>query len=128
MLDSALRSPADAALLVLDYPGEETGERPQCDLLLQRYCAALKRHGKVGFASAFPELLPARACASCCTARASPRCRASRMVSAAWGRIARYRQRRAALLERGEAALVPICPGPLAATATCSTSGNPSRR
>ncbi len=62
MLDSALRSPADAALLVLDYPGEETGERPQCDLLLQRYCAALKRHGKVGFiASAFPELLPARA-------------------------------------------------------------------
>ena len=33
---------------------------------------------------------------------------------AAWGRIARYRQRRAALLERGEAALVPICPGPLA--------------
>ena len=33
---------------------------------------------------------------------------------AAWGWIARYRQRRAALLERGEAALVPICPGPLA--------------
>ena len=62
MLDSTLRTPADAALLVLDYPDEASGERPQCDLLLELYCAALTRHGKSGFvASAFPELLPAYA-------------------------------------------------------------------
>nr|WP_132658056.1 acetate--CoA ligase family protein [Pseudomonas aeruginosa] len=114
MLDSALRSPADAALLVLDYPGEETGERPQCDLLLQRYCAALKRHGKVGFiASAFPELLPARA-RELLHGEGVAALQGVEDGLAAWGRIARYSQRRAALLERGEAALVPICPGPLA--------------
>ena len=49
MLDSALRSEADAAMLVLDYPAEFTGERKECDLLLELYCAALKRHGKTGF-------------------------------------------------------------------------------
>ncbi|HBO3968766.1 TPA: acetate--CoA ligase family protein [Pseudomonas aeruginosa] len=114
MLDSALRSPADAALLVLDYPGEETGERPQCDLLLQCYCAALKRHGKIGFiASAFPELLPARA-RELLHGEGVAALQGVEDGLAAWGRIARYRQRRMALLERGEAALVPICPGPLA--------------
>ena len=99
---------------MLDYPGEETGERPQCDLLLQRYCAALKRHGKVGFiASAFPELLPARA-RELLHGEGVAALQGVEDGLAAWGRIARYRQRRAALLERGEAALVPICPGPLA--------------
>ena len=92
----------------------ETGERPQCDLLLQRYCAALKRHGKVGFiASAFPELLPARA-RELLHGEGVAALQGVEDGLAAWGRIARYRQRRAALLERGEAALVPICPGPLA--------------
>ncbi|WP_410969279.1 hypothetical protein, partial [Salmonella sp. SAL04284] len=85
--------PADAALLVLDYPGEETGERPQCDLLLQRYCAALKRHGKVGFiASAFPELLPARA-RELLHGEGVAALQGVEDGLAAWGRIARYRQR-----------------------------------
>jgi acyl-CoA synthetase (NDP forming) len=110
MLDSVLRSPADAALLVLDYPDEASGERPQCDLLLELYCAALARHGKPGFvASAFPELLPASA---------RERLHAHGVAAlqgvedglAAWGRIAHYQQRRAALLARGESALLPICP------------------
>ncbi|WP_372866688.1 acetate--CoA ligase family protein, partial [Pseudomonas sp.] len=110
MLDSVLRSPADAALLVLDYPDEASGERPQCDLLLELYCAALARHGKPGFvASAFPELLPASA---------RERLHAHGVAAlqgvedglAAWGRIAHYRQRREALLARGESALTPICP------------------
>ncbi len=62
MLDSALRTEADAAMLVLDYPSEFTGERKECDLLLDLYCKALERHGKTGFVtSAFPELLPAHA-------------------------------------------------------------------
>ncbi|WP_420800852.1 acetate--CoA ligase family protein [Pseudomonas cavernae] len=110
MLDSALRSAADAALLVLDYPGEATGERPQCDLLLELYCAALARHGKTGFvASAFPELLPASA---------RERLHAQGVAAlqgvedglAAWGRIALYRQRRQALLARGESKRVPLGP------------------
>lgn len=110
MLDSALRTPADAALLVLDYPGEATGERKECDLLLELYCAALVRHGKTGFvASAFPELLPASA---------RERLHAHGVAAlqgvedglAAWGRIAGYQQRRQALLALGESALVPICP------------------
>ncbi|WP_339907395.1 acetate--CoA ligase family protein [Pseudomonas guineae] len=110
MLDSVLRSPADAALLVLDYPDEASGERPQCDLLLELYCAALARHGKSGFvASAFPELLPASA---------RERLHAQGVAAlqgvedglAAWGRIAHYQQRRTALLARGESALTPICP------------------
>ncbi|MBS7663283.1 acetate--CoA ligase family protein [Pseudomonas lalucatii] len=113
MLDSVLRSPADAALLVLDYPDEASGERPQCDLLLELYCAALARHGKPGFvASAFPELLPASA---------RERLHAQGVAAlqgvedglAAWGRIAHYQQRRTALLARGESALTPLCPEPL---------------
>ncbi|WP_342243457.1 acetate--CoA ligase family protein [Pseudomonas sp. OTU5201] len=114
MLDSALRSAADAALLVLDYPGEETGERPQCDLLLERYCEALKRHGKAGFiASAFPELLPAAA-RDYLHARGVAALQGVEDGLAAWGRIAAYRQRREALLARGESALVPMSPSPLA--------------
>lgn len=110
MLDSVLRSPADAALLVLDYPDEASGERPQCDLLLELYCAALARHGKPGFvASAFPELLPA-------SARERLHVHGVAALQgvedglAAWGRIAHYRQRREALLARGESALTPISP------------------
>ncbi|MBO3275994.1 acetate--CoA ligase family protein [Pseudomonas schmalbachii] len=110
MLDSALRTPADAALLVLDYPGEETGERAQCDLLLELYCAALKRHDKVGFiASAFPELLPAHA-RELLHSHGVAALQGVEDGLAAWGRIAHYRQRREALLERGEAARVPLCP------------------
>jgi len=110
MLDSALRTEADAAMLVLDYPSEFTGERKECDLLLELYCAALARHGKSGFVtSAFPELLPAHA---------RERLHAQGVAAlqgvedglAAWGRIAGYQRNRQALLALGESALVPLCP------------------
>lgn len=110
MLDTALRTPADAALLVLDYPAEDSGERPQCDLLLELYCAALTRHGKSGFvASAFPELLPASA-RERLHGHGVPALQGVEDGLAAWGRIAGYRQRRQQLLDLGEAALVPFCP------------------
>ncbi|WP_167360533.1 acetate--CoA ligase family protein [Pseudomonas arsenicoxydans] len=110
MLDSALRTEADAAMLVLDYPSEYTGERKECDLLLELYCAALVRHGKTGFVtSAFPELLPAHA---------RERLHAQGVAAlqgvedglAAWGRIAGYQRNRQALLALGESALAPHCP------------------
>ncbi|WP_085714988.1 acetate--CoA ligase family protein [Pseudomonas sp. B28(2017)] len=110
MLDSALRTEAGAAMLVLDYPSEFTGERKECDLLLELYCAALVRHGKTGFVtSAFPELLPAHA---------RERLHAQGVAAlqgvedglAAWGRIAGYQRNRQALLALGESALVPLCP------------------
>jgi acyl-CoA synthetase (NDP forming) len=110
MLDSALRTEADAAMLVLDYPSEFTGERKECDLLLELYCAALQRHGKTGFVtSAFPELLPAHA---------RERLHAQGVAAlqgvedglAAWGRIAGYQRNRHALLALGESALEPLCP------------------
>ena len=110
MLDSALQTEADAAMLVLDYPAESTGERKECDLLLELYCAALVRHGKSGFVtSAFPELLPASA---------RERLHAQDVAAlqgvedglAAWGRIAGYQRNRQALLALGESALVPLCP------------------
>ncbi|WP_095077055.1 acetate--CoA ligase family protein [Pseudomonas sp. Irchel s3h17] len=114
MLDSALGTEADAAMLVLDYPSESTGERKECDLLLELYCAALVRHGKTGFVtSAFPELLPASA---------RERLHAQGVAAlqgvedglAAWGRIAGYQRNRRALLALGESALVPLCPRALA--------------
>ena len=110
MLDSALRTEADAAMLVLDYPAEFTGERKECDLLLELFCAALIRHGKTGFVtSAFPELLPAHA---------RERLHAQGVAAlqgvedglAAWGRIAGYQRNRLALLALGESVLVPHCP------------------
>ena len=110
MLDSALRTEADAAMLVLDYPAEFTGERKECDLLLDLYCKALERHGKTGFVtSAFPELLPAHA---------RERLHEQGVAAlqgvedglAAWGRIANYQRNRQALLALGESALVPLCP------------------
>ena len=110
MLDSALRTEADAAMLVLDYPSEFTGERKECDLLLDLYCKALERHGKTGFVtSAFPELLPAHA---------RERLHEQGVAAlqgvedglAAWGRIANYQRNRQALLALGESALVPLCP------------------
>ncbi|MFJ2690641.1 acetate--CoA ligase family protein [Pseudomonas sp. NPDC087336] len=110
MLDSALRTEADAAMLVLDYPAQFTGERKECDLLLDLYCEALARHGKTGFVtSAFPELLPPHA---------RERLHAQGVAAlqgvedglAAWGRIAGYQRKRQALLALGESALVPLCP------------------
>ncbi|WP_339544387.1 acetate--CoA ligase family protein [Pseudomonas sp. RA_35y_Pfl2_P32] len=114
MLDSALRTEADAAMLVLDYPAQFTGERKECDLLLELYCQALVHHGKTGFVtSAFPELLPAHA---------RERLHAQGVAAlqgvedglAAWGRIAGYQANRQALLALGESALVPLCPQSLA--------------
>ncbi|UVJ45766.1 acetate--CoA ligase family protein [Pseudomonas sp. LS1212] len=114
MLDSALRTPADAAMLVLDYPTEATGERKECDLLLELYCAALKRHGKTGFVtSAFPELLPANAREKL-HEQGVAALQGVEDGFAAWGLIAGYRQRREALLALGESALVPVCPQALA--------------
>lgn len=110
MLDSALRTEADAAMLVLDYPSEATGERKECDLLLELYCAALSRHGKSGFVtSAFPELLPASA-RERLHARGVAALQGVEDGLAAWGRIAGYQRKRQALLALGESALVPLCP------------------
>src|SRR5450830_237311 len=113
MLETALRTPSDAALLVLDYPAQFTGERKECDLLLELYCECLERHGKTGFvASAFPELLPAHA-RERLHAHGVPALQGVEDGLAAWGRIAHYRQRREALLAGGEAALLPVCPDAL---------------
>ncbi|VVO32309.1 acetate--CoA ligase family protein [Pseudomonas fluorescens] len=110
MLDSALRTEADAAILVLDYPSEATGERKECDLLLELYCDALSRHGKTGFVtSAFPELLPASA-RERLHARGVAALQGVEDGLAAWGRIAGYQRKRQALLALGESALVPLCP------------------
>lgn len=110
MLDSALRTEADAAMLVLDYPAEFTGERKECDLLLELYCKALVRHGKTGFVtSAFPELLPAHA-RERLHAQGVPALQGVEDGLAAWGRIATYQRQRQALLDLGESALVPLCP------------------
>lgn len=110
MLDSALCTEADAAVLVLDYPAEATGERKECDLLLELYCAALKRHGKTGFVtSAFPELLPASA-RERLHALGVPALQGVEDGLAAWGRIAGYQRNRHALLALGESARVPLCP------------------
>ncbi|UXV21851.1 acetate--CoA ligase family protein [Pseudomonas fluorescens] len=110
MLDTALRTDADAAMLVLDYPAEFTGERQECDLLLALFCAALGRHGKSGFVtSAFPELLPVHA-RERLHAHGIPALQGVEDALAAWGRIAGYQNHRRVLLERGESILEPLCP------------------
>ena len=108
MLDTAMRTPADAALLVLDYPAEFTGERKECDLLLELYCDALQRHGKIGLVtSAFPELLPASA-RERLHARGVAALQGVEDGLAAWGKIAHYHSRREVLLARHES--LPISP------------------
>ncbi|MFC6298960.1 CoA-binding protein [Pseudomonas sp. CCM 7893] len=110
MLDTALRTDADAAMLVLDYPADFTGERKECDLLLELFCRALVRHGKTGFVtSAFPELLPAHA-RERLHAQGVAALQGVEDALAAWGRIADYQSNRRALLARGESALIPLCP------------------
>ncbi|MBT2372293.1 acetate--CoA ligase family protein [Pseudomonas fluorescens] len=110
MLDTALRTDADAAMLVLDYPAEFTGERKECDLLLELFCSALVRHGKTGFVtSAFPELLPAHA-RERLHAQGVAALQGVEDALAAWGRIANYQSNRRVLLARGESALIPLCP------------------
>ncbi|MGH8452439.1 acetate--CoA ligase family protein [Pseudomonas sp.] len=114
MLDTALRTDADAAMLVLDYPAEFTGERKECDLLLALFCDALKRHGKSGFVtSAFPELLPPHA-RERLHAQGIAALQGVEDALTAWGRIADYQRHRRVLLERGESILVPLCPQALA--------------
>ncbi len=110
MLDTALRTDADAAMLVLDYPAEFTGERKECDVLLELFCSALSRHGKNGFVtSAFPELLPRHA-REHLHAHGIAALQGVEDALAAWGRIADYQNNRRVLLERGESVLEPFCP------------------
>lgn len=110
MLDTALRTDADAAMLVLDYPAEFTGERKECDVLLELFCSALSRHGKTGFVtSAFPELLPRHA-REHLHAHGIAALQGVEDALAAWGRIADYQNNRRVLLERGESVLEPFCP------------------
>ena len=110
MLDTVLRTAADAAMLVLDYPAEFTGERKECDLLLELFCAALGRHGKTGFVtSALPELLPPHA-RERLHAQGIAALQGVEDALAAWGRIADYPRNRRVLLERGESILEPLCP------------------
>jgi len=110
MLDAALTSDADAAMLVLDYPAEFTGERKECDLLLELFCAALQRHGKRGFVtSALPELLPAHA-RERLHAQGIAALQGVEEGLAAWGRIVAWQGNRQRLLALGESALVPLCP------------------
>ena len=114
MLDTALRTDTDAAMLVLDYPAALTGERQECDLLLELFCAALSRHGKRGFVtSAFPELLPVHA-RERLHAHGIPALQGVEDALAAWARIADYQHHRRVLLERGESILEPLCPRALA--------------
>lgn len=109
LFDQMLVSNADAALLVLDYPAEDTGERAECDMILDIFCAALKRHDKPGLvASAFPELLPASA-RERLHAHGVAALQGVEDALAAWSRVAGYRQRRDILLARGEVAL-PLLP------------------
>lgn len=113
MLDTVLRTDADAAMLVLDYPAEFTGERQECDLLLELFCNALSRHGKTGFVtSAFPELLPLHA-RERLHAQGIAALQGVEDALAAWGRIAGYQHQRRILLARGESRLAPLCPLPL---------------
>ncbi|MGR3889972.1 acetate--CoA ligase family protein [Pseudomonas sp. 1152_12] len=110
MLDTALRTDANAAMLVLDYPAEFTGERKECDLLLELFCGALSRHGKTGFVTcAFPELLPRHA-REYLHAQGIAALQGVEDALAAWGRIADYQNNRRVLLERGESVLEPFCP------------------
>jgi len=123
MLDSALPAETDAALLVLDYPSEQSGERYMCDLLLDCYCAALKRHGKNGFiACNLPEFLPESAREKL-HANGIPALQGLDDALAAWASIARYQSTRFTLLTQGEAALPPLSPNPsphLSSTITSS--------
>lgn len=101
-------------MLVLDYPAALTGERQECDLLLELFCAALSRHGKRGFVtSAFPELLPVHA-RERLHAHGIPALQGVEDALAAWARIADYQHHRRVLLERGESILEPLCPRALA--------------
>lgn len=59
-VDGMLDSDFDYGFLILDYPGEETGEREECDLMAEVFGQALAKKGIPGaVASVFPELLPA---------------------------------------------------------------------
>lgn len=52
----------DYAFLVIDYPAEETGERPECDLIAKVFEQTLNKYKIPGaIASAFPELMPSYA-------------------------------------------------------------------
>jgi len=116
MLDGALQADnADAVLLVLDYPSEQSGERFMCDLLLDCYYQALQRHGKNGFiACNLPEFLPQDA-RERLHAHGIPALQGLDDALAAWASLARYHSIRERLSSQGEAALPPLDPAPLEA-------------
>ncbi|WP_043301747.1 acetate--CoA ligase family protein [Burkholderia paludis] len=57
--DALLADRPGAAVMILDYPQEATGERPLCDIAAGAFAASARRHGVAGAViSVFPDLTP----------------------------------------------------------------------
>lgn len=110
----------DTVVLVVDFPSEASGERPQFQLLVDIFIQKLATAGCAGLvASVFPGLLPTSVRAGLQSA-GIPAFQGLEQALLAWGRITAYAARRTALLARGEAAQVPVCPGAVVQALTLS--------
>ena len=57
--DALLSDAPGAAAMILDYPKEDTGERPLCDIAADAFADSARRHGVTGaMISVFPDLTP----------------------------------------------------------------------
>ncbi len=57
--DALLANDPGAAAMILDYPKEDTGERPMCDIAADAFADSVHRHGVTGaLISVFPDLTP----------------------------------------------------------------------
>jgi len=121
MMDAVLAHESnDALVLALDFPSEASGERPPCQQLLDTFVTKVRAAGRAALvAPVFPGLLPT-AVQTALQGTGVLAFQSLELGLAAWGRLARYTEKRPLLLARAEANLPLACQGDVVQTFTLS--------
>ncbi|NML99016.1 acetate--CoA ligase family protein [Paraburkholderia sp. RP-4-7] len=106
--DALLSDGPGAAAMILDYPKESTGERPDCDIAAHAFADSARRHGVIGaIISVFPDLTPPEHAAQMAAAGVAPLQGLSDGI-AAIGAAMWYGATRSRILEADSLSALPV--------------------
>ena len=109
-MDNLFSDGYDFCLLPLDFPGEESGENPQCELIADVFQECCKKHNVPGaIASVFPELMQEKT-RQRMHDLGVPALQNLEVAIAAISKVMAYSQRREEILNRNDESTQALCP------------------
>ncbi|WP_019528494.1 acetate--CoA ligase family protein [Dasania marina] len=109
-MDNLFSDGYDFCLLPLDFPGEASGENPQCELIADVFQACCKKHNVPGaIASVFPELMQEKT-RQHLHSIGVPALQGLEDAVTAIGKVMAYSQRRQDILNRKDESTQALCP------------------